>query len=251
MSNILKEKVVIVTGASKGIGAGIARNLAASGATVIVNYAFDKAGAEAVVAKITADGGKALAIQGDMSKPNDVQQLFEKTVNTFGKLDVLVNNAGVYEFATLEGFTEDAYRRIFDVNVLGILLASQQAAKAFGDSGGSIINVGSYAGTRPDPYSVVYSASKGAVNSITVALSQELGPKKIRVNTIQPGGVLTEGVTKMGFTAESEIIQGTVNRSALGRMATPDDIGKMAVFLASDESAVITGQAIEVSGGYK
>jgi 3-oxoacyl-[acyl-carrier protein] reductase len=251
MSNQLENKVVIVTGASKGIGAGIAKQMGASGAKVVVNYATSKDAADLIVCEITQAGGTAIAVQADISKQADVQHLFEETAKVFGGLDVLVNNAGIYEFAPLEYFTEDSYRRIFNVNVLGILLTSQEAVKLFGAKGGSIINISSFASTRPEPYSLAYGASKGAVDSITISLSQELGPKNIRINAIQPGGILTEGVAKLGATAESDAIQQTIKRSALGRMATPDDIGKMAVFLASDESSIITGQFIEVSGGYK
>jgi len=251
MGNQLKNKIVIVTGASKGIGAGIAKQMGAAGAKVVVNYASSKSDADAVVNEIMQAGGTAIALQGDMSKQADVKALFQQTLQSFGRLDALVNNAGIYEFALLEHFTEDSYRRIFDINVLGILLTSHEAVIALGDHGGSIINISSYAGNRPDPYSLVYGASKGAVNSITTSLSQELGSKQIRVNAIQPGGVLTEGVQKFGATAESEPVKQMISKSALGRMATPADIGKMAVFLASDQSAIITGQFIEVSGGYK
>jgi 3-oxoacyl-[acyl-carrier protein] reductase len=251
MNNKLENKVVVVTGASKGIGAGIAKQMAASGAKVVVNYASSKESADAVVAEIINAGGNAIAVQGDMSKQTDVKRLFEETVNLFGGLDVLVNNAGVYGFALLESFTEDSYRHIFDLNVLGVLLTSQEAVKLFGANGGSIINISSFAGTRPEPYSVVYAASKGAVDSITYALSQELGSKNIRVNSIRPGGVFTDGVAKLGLSEESEAIQSIVNRSSLGRMATPNDIGSMAVFFASDESSIITGQTVEVSGGFK
>ena len=251
MNNKLENKVVVVTGASKGIGAGIAKQMGASGAKVVVNYASSKESADAVVAEIISSAGNAVAVQGDMSKQEDVKRLFEETVNFFGGLDVLVNNAGVYGFSLLESFTEDSYRHIFDLNVLGVLLTSQEAVKRFGASGGSIINISSFAGTRPEPYSVVYAASKGAVDSITYALSQELGAKNIRVNSIRPGGVFTDGVAKLGISEESEAIQSIVNRSSLGRMATPNDIGNMAVFFASDESRIITGQTVEVSGGFK
>jgi 3-oxoacyl-[acyl-carrier protein] reductase len=250
MSNKLENKVVIVTGASKGIGAGIAKQLAKAGAKVVVNYASSKEGADVVVNEITKLGGTAIAVQGDMSKQEDVKRLFTETVAIFGTLDSLINNAGIYEFAPLEGVTEDSYRRVFDINVLGILLTSQEALKTFGQKGGSIINVSSYASTRPDAYSIVYGASKGAVDSLTISLSKELGPKNIRVNSIQPGGVLTEGVAKLGAVADSEMIKATIKRSSLGRMATPEDIGNTAVFLVSDEASAITGQFIEVSGGY-
>ena len=251
MSKKLENKVVIVTGASKGIGAGIAKQMGVSGAKVVVNYASSKEGAEAVVAEIVKSGGNAIAVQGDMSKQTDVKRLFEETVKVFGGLDVLVNNAGIYEFALLDTFTEDSYRRMFDINVLSLLLTSQEAVKLFSTNGGSIINISSFASTRPEPYSVVYGATKSAVDNITTSLSQELGPKNIRVNSIRPGGVFTEGVASLGATEDSDAIKGMVNRSALGRMATPNDIGKMAVFLASDDSTIITGQTIEVSGGFK
>lgn len=246
----LMDKVVLVTGASKGIGAGIAKQLGAEGAKVIVNYVSSYEGANAVVAEIKKAGGIAIAVQADVSKLSDVKRLFEETVIAFGGLDALINNAGIYEFAPLEEVTEESYRRIFEANVLSILLTSQQALHTFGAKGGSIINVGSYAANRPDPSSIVYGASKGAVNALTISLSKELGAKNIRVNTIQPGAILTEGVAKLGVTNDSDIINDVIKRSALGRMATPNDIGKMAVFLVSDDSAVITGQAIEVSGGY-
>lgn len=250
MNNQLENKVVIVTGASKGIGAGIAKQLGAAGAKVVVNYASSKEGADTVVAEIKMQGGQAVAIQGDVAKQEDVQRLFRETVETFGRLDALINNAGIYEFAPLDGFTEDSYRRVFDINVLGTLLASQEAATAFGNNGGSIINISSYASTRPDPYSTVYGASKGAVDSITISLSKELGPKNIRVNSIQPGGVLTEGVAKLGIDANSDMIKSTIKRCSLGRMASPEDIGNTVVFLVSDSASAITGQFIEVSGGY-
>lgn len=251
MNNNLENKVAIVTGASKGIGAEIAKQMGASGAKVIVNYASSKENADAVVAHIIQAGGNAISVQGDISKQTDIKHLFEETIRIFGSLDILVNNAGIYEFELLETFTEDSFRRTFDLNVLGLLLATQEAIKLFDEKGGSIINISSFASTRPEPYSVVYAASKGAVDSITYALSQELGPKNIRVNAIRPGGVLTEGIAKLGITEESESIKSLVNRSSLGRMATPNDIGNMAVFLASDESKIITGQTIEVSGGFK
>jgi 3-oxoacyl-[acyl-carrier protein] reductase len=251
MSNNLENKVAIVTGASKGIGAEIARKMGAVGAKIIVNYASSKESADAVVAQIIQAGGIASSVQGDMTKQTDIKRLFDETIKIFGSLDILVNNAGVYEFELLESFTEDSFRRTFDLNVLGLLLATQEAVKLFDEKGGSIINISSFAAIRPEPYSVVYAASKGAVDSITYALSQELGPKKIRVNAIRPGGVLTEGVAKLGVTEESEGIKSLVNRSSLGRMATPNDIGNMAVFLASDDSKIITGQTIEVSGGFK
>ncbi|MFC4476328.1 SDR family NAD(P)-dependent oxidoreductase [Flavobacterium chungangensis] len=251
MKRILENKVVVITGASKGIGAGVAKQMAASGAKVVVNYSSSRQGAEEVVAEITKSGGSAVAVQGDISILADVKQLFQETIKVYGRLDALVNNAGIYEFELLESFTEESYRKTFDINVLGVLLASKEAAPLFDENGGSIINISSFAGTRPEPYSVVYAASKGAVDSITYALSQELGPKNIRVNSIRPGGVFTEGIAKLGASLDSDVILGTVKRSALGQMATPDDIGNMAVFFASDESKIITGQTVEVSGGFK
>lgn len=251
MKRILENKVVVITGASKGIGAGVAKQMAASGAKVVVNYGSSKPEAEEVVAAIIRSGGSAVAVQGDISILADVKRLFQETIKVYGRLDALVNNAGIYEFELLESFTEESYRKTFDINVLGVLLASKEAAPLFDENGGSIINISSFAGTRPEPYSVVYAASKGAVDSITYALSQELGPKNIRVNSIRPGGVFTEGIAKLGASLDSDVILGTVKRSALGRMATPDDIGNMAVFFASDEAKIITGQTVEVSGGFK
>ncbi|ACU60607.1 SDR family NAD(P)-dependent oxidoreductase [Chitinophaga pinensis] len=247
----LQNKVAIVTGASKGIGAGIAKQMAAAGAKVVVNYVSSAESAAAVVAAITTAGGTAIAIQADTAKQEDIQRLFTQTIAAYGSLDVLVNNAGIYELAPLVHVTADSFNRIFNINVLGIILASQAAVQFFGAKGGSIINISSFASTRPEPYSLVYAASKGAVDSITISLAQELGPQHIRVNAVQPGGVLTEGVAKLGATADSEPIRQTIARSALGRMATPEDIGNTVVFLAADEASVITGQFIEVSGGFK
>lgn len=251
MDKKLENKVVVVTGASKGIGAGIAKQMAAAGARVVVNYASSKENADAVVQEIVQAGGSAISVQADISKKADVKQLFEETVKAYGSLDVLVNNAGIYGFALLEGVTEESYRKTFDVNVLGILLASQEAVNLFGTKGGCILNISSFAAKRPEPYSVVYAASKAAVDSITYSLSQELGHKNIRVNSIRPGGVFTEGVAKLGFAEDSDAFKEIVSRSSLGRMATPTDLGYMAVFLASDESKIITGQTVEVSGGVK
>jgi 3-oxoacyl-[acyl-carrier protein] reductase len=251
MSKNLEHKVVIVTGASKGIGAGIAQEMALAGAKVVVNYASGEADAAHVVAEIRKAGGTAIALQGDVSNHEAVKNLFAETIRNFGQLDVLVNNAGIYEFALLESFSEASYRKTFDINVLGTLLASHEAAKLFVTAGGSIINISSFAAVRPEAYSTVYAASKGAVDSITYALSQELGPKQIRVNAIRPGGVFTDGVAKLGATEDSDSILGMIARSALGSMAKPTDIGKMAVFFASDASGIITGQTVEVSGGFK
>jgi 3-oxoacyl-[acyl-carrier protein] reductase len=253
MSKKVENKVVIVTGASKGIGAGIAKQMGLEGAKVVVNYVTSKADADKVVNEITKAGGTAIAIKADMTKVTDVQRLFADTIIAFKKLDVLVNNAGIYEFATLEGSTEESYRRQFDINVLGVLLASQEAIKLFTAKGGSIINISSFASKNPEPYSLVYAATKAAVSSFTTSLSQELGPKNIRVNSILPGGVLTEGVAKLGLSndAEDPIVKQMISRTALGRMGTPEDIGKLAVFLASDEAYFVTGQEIDISGGFK
>ncbi len=248
----LNQKVVLVTGASKGIGAGIALEMGRQGAQVIVHYATDAAGAQAVVDRIQQAGGTACALPGDLSEEATVQALFAEISTRFGTLNVLVNNAGIYEFAPLEGATEASYRRMFDVNVWALVLIMQQAIPLFtAAGGGSIINISSFASVRPEPYSLLYGATKSAVDSLTTSLSQELGPKNIRVNSIRPGGVFTEGVAKMGATQDSEPIQQMVRRSALGRMATPADIAPLAVFLASEDAALITGQMIEVSGGFK
>ena len=251
MSRKVENKTVIVTGASKGIGAGIAKQMGKEGAKVVVNYASSKTDADNVVTDIINNGGTAMAVQGDMSKSADVKRLFEEAHKAYGDVDVLVNNAGIYEYAPLEGFTEDAYRRMFDINVLSLFLTSQEAIKRFNAKGGSIINISSVASKNPEPYSLLYSATKSAVDSITTSLSQELGPKRIRINSIQPGGILTEGVTKLGITDETESVKRMITRTALGRMGTPDDIAKVAVFLASDDAYFVTGQKIDVSGGFK
>jgi 3-oxoacyl-[acyl-carrier protein] reductase len=246
----LKGKVAIVTGASKGIGAGIARSLGAAGASVVVNYASSREGADKVVAEITAQGGKAVAVQADVSKPGDVKRLFTEAKAAFGPLDVLVNNAGVYQFDALEAVTETEYRRAFDTNVLGSILAIQEAAGQFGPSGGSVINISSVASVAAMPNSVVYSASKSALDSVTRTLAAELGPRGIRVNTIAPGGVETEGTHTAGIVGSDfagQMIAGT----PLGRLGQPDDIARVAVFLASDQSAWLTGERITASGGFR
>jgi 3-oxoacyl-[acyl-carrier protein] reductase len=231
----LRGKVAIVTGASKGIGAAIAKGLAAVGASVVVNYASSREGADRVVAEIVGKGGKAIAVEADVSKAAAVQRLFQQTKNAFGSLDVLVNNAGVYRFAALEEVTEDEFHREFNINVLGVLLASREAMKYFGPDGGSVINISSIASTSPTPTAVVYSATKGAVDAITRVLANELGPKKIRVNAIKPGGVETEGVHSIGVIG-SEFEKQMVARTPLGRLGQPDDIASVAVFLASAAS---------------
>jgi 3-oxoacyl-[acyl-carrier protein] reductase len=245
----LTGKVAIVTGASKGIGAAIAKRLAAAGASVVVNYASSREGADRVVAEIAGKAGKAIAVKADVSKAADVQRLFDATKKAFGSLDVLVNNAGVYGFAPLEEVTEDEFHREFNINVLGLLLASREAMKHFGPHGGSVINISSMASMSPTPTAVVYSATKGAVDTITRVLAKELGPKKIRVNAINPGGVETEGVHSLGIIG-SDFEKDMVARTPLGRLGQPDDIASVAVFLASAASGWMTGETIAVGGGY-
>jgi 3-oxoacyl-[acyl-carrier protein] reductase len=248
MSN-LKGKVAVVTGASKGIGAGIAESFAAAGASVVVNYASSREGADRVVRDITSKGGKAIAVQGDVSKAEDVKRLFSETKKAFGPVDVLVNNAGVYEFDALEAVTEKEFHREFNTNVLGTILAIQESLNHFGPEGGSVINISSIASLGSTPNTVVYSATKGAVDSITRVLANELGPKKIRVNTIAPGGVETEGVKNLGIIG-SDFAKQMVAQTPLGRMGQPDDIAKVAVFLASDQSFWLTGERLAASGGF-
>jgi 3-oxoacyl-[acyl-carrier protein] reductase len=246
----LKGKVAVVTGASKGIGAGIAKSLAAEGASVVVNYSSSKEGADRVVAAITKQGGKAIAVQGDVSKAADVQRLFKETKKAFGSLDVLVNNAGVYKFEPLEAVTEDEFHRQFNTNVLGLLLATREAVKYFGPEGGSVINIGSVASRLTPPMSSVYSATKGAVDAVTAVLAKELGPRKIRVNSINPGGVDTEGVQSAGIVG-SDFQKQMVAATPLGRFGQPEDIAPVAVFLASQNSGWLTGETLLASGGYR
>lgn len=244
----LKNKVAIVTGASKGIGAGIAKAYGTEGASVVVNYSSDKAGAEKVVHEIISNGGKALAVQGNVANTADVKRLFTETKNAFGKVDVLVNNAGVFKFEPLEAVTEEEFHRQFNTNVLGTILATQEALQHFNGNGGSVINVSSVVSDNPLANSVVYSATKGAVDTIAVALSKEFAGKNIRVNTIAPGGVETEGAHAIGMIGsdfEKQIVAGT----PLGRIGQPNDIAKVAVFLASDDSEWVNGEKINVSGG--
>jgi 3-oxoacyl-[acyl-carrier protein] reductase len=244
----LTNKVAVVTGASKGIGAGIAKALAADGASVVVNYASSKEGADKVVAEIKAKGGKAVAVQGDVSKQADISKLFAETKKAFGRLDVLVNNAGVYEFSPLGEVTEAQFHKMFDLNVLGLILSSQEALKYFGPEGGSIINIGSVASSSNPPTASVYTATKGAVDSVTRTLSKELGPKKIRVNSINPGMVETEGVHTAGVIG-SDFQKWAVSQTPLGRIGQPTDIAPVAVFLASDDSSWLTGELILAGGG--
>jgi len=244
----LRGKVAIVTGASKGIGAGIAKSLAAEGAAVVVNYSSSKAGADRVVAQITAKGGKAVAVQGDVGKAEDVKRLFEKTKDAFGSLDILVNNAGVYRFEPLEQVTEDEFHREFNTNVLGTILSTREAIKYFGPDGGSVINISSVASTLTPPQSVVYSATKSALDGVTRVLAKELGSRNIRVNSINPGGVETEGTHSSGIVG-SDFANQMIARTPLGRFGQPEDIAPIAVFLASPESSWLTGEIITASGG--
>jgi 3-oxoacyl-[acyl-carrier protein] reductase len=245
----LKGKVAVVTGASKGIGAGIAKALAAEGASVVVNYASSKAGADDVVAAIKKAGGTAVAVQGDVSKAADAQGLIDIAVKTYGHLDVLVNNSGVYEFAPIESITEEHFHRIFNINVLGVLLTTQAAAKHLGQ-GGSIINIGSGVTRITPPNSAVYTATKGALDAITGVLSRELGPKQIRVNSINPGMVETEGTHTGGFIG-SDLEKTLVAQTPLGRIGQVTDIAPIAVFLASDDSQWLTGEILLAAGGMR
>jgi 3-oxoacyl-[acyl-carrier protein] reductase len=245
----LTGKVAIVTGASKGIGAAIAKSLAAEGASVVVNYASSKAGADTVVSAITAAGGKAVAVHGDVSKAAEAQGLIDAAIKNFGHLDILVNNSGVYEFLSIDAFTEEHYNSIFNVNVLGLLLTTQAAVKHLGE-GASIINIGSVVSSLTPPNSAVYTGTKGAVDAITGVLAKELGPKKIRVNSINPGMVDTEGVRTAGFIG-SDFEAGAVTQTPLGRIGQVDDIATVATFLASNDSKWITGELVRAGGGLR
>jgi 3-oxoacyl-[acyl-carrier protein] reductase len=246
----LAGKVAVVTGASKGIGASIAKHLAAEGASVVVNYASSKTGADKVVSEINGSGGKAVAVQGDVSKKADIDRLFAETKKAFGRLDVLVNNAGIYEFAPLEKITEEHFHKQFNLNVLGLLLSTQEAVKHFPATGGSVINLSSVVGENPLPNAAVYSATKAAVDAITVSLAKELGPKKIRVNSINPGMIETEGAHSAGMM-ESEFPKMVLAQTPLGRIGQPEDIGKVAVFFASDNSGWVTGETLLIAGGMR
>ena len=246
----LVNKVAVVTGASKGIGAGIAKKLAAAGASVVVNYASAKTGADQVVAEITADGGKAIAIQGNVSNADDIARLFDETTKAFGPVDILVNNAGVYKFGAIEEINAEDFHAQFNTNVLGLLLTTQGAVKNFNTNGGSIINIGSAVSNITPPGSSIYTATKGAVDAITHVLAKELGGKKIRVNSINPGMVETEGTHTAGFIGsdfEAEIVR----TAPLGRIGQPDDIADVAVFLASEDSRWLTGEILLASGGVR
>jgi 3-oxoacyl-[acyl-carrier protein] reductase len=247
--NKLTGKVAVVTGASKGIGAAIAKSLASEGAAVVVNYASSKSGADTVVASITENGGKAVAVRGDVSKAADVAGIIDAAIKTYGRLDILVNNSGVYGFSPIEAVTEDEFHRQFNVNVLGLLLTTQAAVKHLGD-GASIINIGSVVSRITPPGSSIYTATKGAVDAITGVLSRELGPRKIRVNAINPGIVETEGTHSAGFIG-SDFEKGTVTQTPLGRIGQPGDIAAIAVFLASDDSHWLTGEQLLAGGGLR
>ena len=244
MAAQLAGKVAIVTGASKGIGAEVAQHLAAAGASVVVNYSSSREGADKVVAAITKAGGKAFAVGANLSKAAEITRLFDEAKAKFGRLDILINNAGIYQFSPLAEITEDHFHQQFNLNVLGLILATQQAAKHFGPEGGSIVNISSLVGIKPSPQVSVYSATKAAVDAVTKSLAQELGPMKIRINSLSPGPVETEGTA--GFT---EMFQKMVDQTPLGRLGQPSDIAKVALFLASDDSAWMTGGILQASGG--
>jgi 3-oxoacyl-[acyl-carrier protein] reductase len=245
----LTGKVAVVTGASKGIGAGIAKSLAAAGASVVVNYASSKSGADTVVDAITKAGGKAVAVQGDVSKQADAQAIIDAAIKTFGKLDILVNNSGVYEFGAIEAITPEHFHRQFDINVLGLLLVTQAAVKHL-PKGGSIINIGSVVARLTPPQSAVYTGTKGAVDAITGVLARELGPRQIRVNSLNPGLVETEGTKTAGTSGpDSEMEKWVVSVTPLGRVGQPKDIADIAVFLASDASGWLTGETLLAGGG--
>jgi 3-oxoacyl-[acyl-carrier protein] reductase len=246
----LKNKVAVVTGASKGIGAEIAKSLAAEGASVVVNYGSSKQGADKVVDQIVKGGGKAIAVQGDVAKSADVQRIFAETKKAFGAVDILVNNAGVYEFAPLEQITEEHYQRHFNTNVLGLLLATQEAVKHFNGDGGTVINIGSVVTDLAPAGSSVYTATKGAVDSVTKVLAKELAPKKIRVNSINPGIVETEGTVAQGFIG-SDFEKNAIAQTPLGRTGRTSDVAPIAVFLASPDSGWLTGEILRASGGFR
>jgi 3-oxoacyl-[acyl-carrier protein] reductase len=250
MSNRLAGKVAVVTGASKGIGASIAKYFAAEGAAVVVNYSSSKEGADRVVAEITGNGGKAVAVHANMTKPAEIERLFAETKKVFGELDILVNNAGIYEFLPIEAITEEHFHKQFDLNVLGLILASREAAKYFGPEGGSIVNISSLASYLLPANGSVYSATKAAVDAVTGSLAKELGPRKIRVNAINPGMVITEGVQAAGFE-EGDMRKQMEARTPLGRIGQVEDVSPAAVFFASSDAAWITGETLVIAGGLR
>lgn len=246
----LNGKTAVITGASKGIGAGIAKEFAREGASIVVNYASSKEDADRVVDEISKAGGKAVAIQGNVAQKTDVEKLFDDAEKAFGKIDIVVNNAGLYEFVPVEQVTEQQFHRMFDTNVLGMLLATQEALKHFNSNGGSIINISSIVSVLTPPAGVVYNATKAAVDAITRTLAKELGPRKIRVNAIRPGMVITEGVITAGIH-ESDMRRMVESQTPLGRIGKPDDIAPAAVFFASDDSKWITGETLLIAGGLR
>jgi 3-oxoacyl-[acyl-carrier protein] reductase len=246
----LEGKVAVVTGASKGIGAAVAGHLAAEGAAVVVNYASSNAGADKVVSDITRRGGKAIAVQADVSKPDDIRRLFTETKKVYGTVDVLVNNAGIYNFAPLGDITPEHFHKQFDLNVLGLILTTQEAVRHFGKLGGSVVNIGSIVGKLGLPGAAVYSATKAAVDSVTRTLSAELGPKKIRVNAVNPGMVVTEG-NKDAADPENDFRKTVEAHTPLGRIGGVDDIAPAVVYFASDDSKWVTGETLYIAGGYR
>jgi len=246
----LAGKIAVVTGASKGIGAAIAKTLGAEGASVVVNYSSSKDGATRVVSDITDNGGRAIAVKGNLSKKAEIDQLFAETKRAFGQVDILVNNAGIYEFSPLEDVTEEHFHKQFDLNVLGLILSTQAAVRQFNPAGGSIINISSVVSTLGVPAAAVYSGTKGAVDAITRSLAKELGPRGIRVNAINPGMVETEGVRAAGI-AESDMRKQVEAQTPLGRIGQPRDIATAALFFASSDSAWLTGETLTIAGGYR
>lgn len=250
MSKKLEGKVALVTGASKGIGAAIALRLADEGAVVAVNYSSGREGAERIVAEITRKGGKAVAVHGDLSKPEEIKGVVEKTKNALGEIDILVNNAGVYEFAPLDAITPDHFHKQFNVNVLGLLLVTQEAVRAFGNKGGSIVNISSGVSTITPPNSAVYTATKSAVDAITMVLSKELATNKIRVNAVNPGMIATEGVVAAGFH-EGDMRNWIESVTPMGRIGSVDEIASVVAFLVSNDAAYVTGETLHVTGGLR
>jgi 3-oxoacyl-[acyl-carrier protein] reductase len=246
----LANKVAVVTGASKGIGAAIAKHLAGLGASVVVNYASSKSGADKVVDEISKAGGKAVAVQADVAKPADITRLFAETKKAFGKVDILVNNAGIYDFLPLEAITAEHFHKQFDLNVLGLILTTQEAVKHFPAAGGNVVNVSSVVSSRGVPAGSVYSATKAAVDAVTRALAAELGPRKIRVNSVNPGMVVTEGVTSSGIH-ESDMRKQIEAVTPLGRIGQPEDIAPAVAYFASDDSSWVTGETLYLTGGYR
>lgn len=250
MSQKLANKVAVVTGASKGLGASIALHLAAEGASVVVNYATSKSGADKVVAEITSKGGQAIAVQANVAQQAEIQHLFEEALKVFGKVDILVNNAGVYEFAPLAEITAEHYHKQFDLNVLGLLLTTQEAVKHFGAEGGNIVNISSVVASLAPPNASVYNATKAAVDAITKTLAKELGPRKIRVNAVNPGMVETDGLRSAGIH-DSDFRKETELQTPLGRIGQPNDIAPAVVFLTSPDSGWVTGETLTIAGGMK